>query len=125
MRERIAKHFKLNEPTFASLINNARHLRNICAHHSRLWNRKLTAKITPPEKHPAELIENVQHFPKSEDDQSRRIYNSLVLLIHCMRIIQPRSDWPNRLQNHLKTLPTKFMPEMGFQKDWQQRPIWE
>lgn len=124
IRERIAGHFDLNEPTFASLINTARHLRNICAHHSRLWNRKLTAKITPPKKHPAELIENVQHFPPSEDGQSRRIYNPLVLLIHCIRIIQPDSDWPKRLHNHLQTLPAELLPEMGFPKDWQQRPIW-
>ena len=51
-RIRIANHYELPEPTFASLLTCGNYLRNICAHHSRLWNRKLTYKLKLPKKLP-------------------------------------------------------------------------
>lgn len=124
IRERIAAHYDLNEPTFGSLLNHCRHLRNICAHHSRLWNRSTYAKLNTPKKHPVQLIPSLRHFPKSDEGESRKLYNTYVLLIHCIQIIEPRGDWPQRLQAHLQTLPTNLIPNMGFPSDWQQRPIW-
>lgn len=124
IRERIAAHYGLKEPNFASLLNHCRHLRNICAHHSRLWNRCIYAKLTIPKKHPAELLPSLLHFPASEEVESRKLYNTYVLLTHCMKIIEPRGDWPQRLVAHLRTLPNTLIPDMGFPIDWLDRPIW-
>jgi abortive infection bacteriophage resistance protein len=125
IRERIAVHYDLKEPTFASLLNHCRHLRNVCAHHSRLWNRITYAKLNVPRKHPSKLIPSLRRFPKNEEHNSRKLYNTYVLLIHCLQIIEPRGDWPQRLVTHLQTLPANLIPQMGFPADWQTRPIWQ
>ena len=62
--------------------------------------------------------------PGTRFDQVWELYNSLVLLIHCMQIIEPRGDWPQRLVAHLQTLPANLIPDMGFPADWQTRSIW-
>ena len=53
-----------------------------------------------------------------------RLYNSLVLLAHTIAIIEPETDWPQRLRKHLASLPDEFLPEMGFPANWHERPIW-
>ena len=96
-------------------------MRNICAHHSRLWNRKLIYKLKLPEKKPASLIPNLRHFLDEDEIESRKIYNSLVMLSHLTHVIEPQGDWTKRLISLLKTLPIELIPHMGFPTDWQTR----
>ncbi len=126
-RKNIAKSYELDEKSFASLLDHCRYLRNLCAHHSRLWNRRFLKKLSIPNKKPTALVSTLQHFPieEQEEKDSRKIYNSLVLLIHCMRLIEPKSGWDHRLLNHIKTLPGSLVPYMGFPENWISRPIWE
>lgn len=120
-RKRIADHYELPEATFCSLLTVCNYLRNICAHHSRLWNRKLTYKLTLPEKKPPTLIPNLRYSPDDDENESRKIYNSLVILSHLNQIIEPQGDWTLRLITHLQTLPPELIPDMGFPADWQTR----
>ncbi|WPJ97525.1 Abi family protein [Coraliomargarita algicola] len=124
LRECIADHYHLNESSFSSLLTQCNYIRNICAHHSRLWNRRLTIKLSVPKKKPIPLAQALEHYPKSEEIESRKLYNTLTLLIHCVQVIEPRGDWPQRLVTHLQTLPANLIPHMGFPADWQTRPIW-
>jgi hypothetical protein len=78
-----------------------------------------------PKKKPAGLYPNFHEAPTDQGDRTRKLYNSLVLMIHCLQIIEPRGDWPQRLIAHLQTLPEDLIPDMGFPSDWQQRPIWQ
>ncbi|MEQ9286360.1 MAG: Abi family protein [Cyclobacteriaceae bacterium] len=44
-KKRIARHFKLPTPyVLESWMHSITYVRNLCAHHSRLWNRTLTLK---------------------------------------------------------------------------------
>ena len=45
IRQRIADYYHLPEKVFSSLLKQSNYLRNICAHHGRLWNRKITFKL--------------------------------------------------------------------------------
>jgi abortive infection bacteriophage resistance protein len=121
LRKRIADHYELPEATFASLLTVCNYMRNICAHHSRLWNRKLIYKLKLPEKKPASLIPNLRHFLDEDEIESRKIYNSLVMLSHLTHVIEPQGDWTQRLISLLKTLPIELIPHMGFPTDWQTR----
>lgn len=124
-RKRIADHYDLPEVVFSSLLTHCNYLRNLCAHHSRLWNRKLTFKLSIPPKHPPSILSSLRHFPKEEDQESRKLYNSLVLLAHINQIIAPQENWATRLAEHIRTLPSDNLPYIGFPTDWQNRPIWE
>jgi hypothetical protein len=53
------------------------------------------------------------------------LYNSLVLLAHFLRVIEPKTTWPKRVMAHLESLESSFLPRMGVPADWKSRPMWE
>jgi len=92
-------------------------LRNICAHHGRLWNRKLIYHPDVP-RHPD--IPWVQH--EIVDKQKLYIYLCLVQCLMCT--VSPQSDWRQRLLQ----LCTKYQDipqtDMGFPAEWQHDAFW-
>lgn len=124
-QKQIAQTYRLQAETMKSLLQQAVYLRNLCAHHSRLWNRKLTITPTLPRSHPPGLIASLD-TSKYNEQESRKIYNSLVLLGHTQSVILPDGDWKTRLQTHLGALQAigLTVAEMGFPKDWNVRPFW-
>lgn len=120
LKKRIAKTYELSAPGLESLLKHASYLRNLCAHHSRLWNRSFTITVSLPTTQPVSLVHSVNKTPAS----ARLVYNSLVLLGHVMGITSPTSNWLARLQAHLVTLERPDHSEMGFPADWQTLPFW-
>jgi hypothetical protein len=55
---------------------------------------------------------------------SRKLYNSMIILLHFMDIIAPQHHWRSRLKS-LITLYAVPVAVMGFPQDWQQRSIWQ
>lgn len=66
-------------------------MRNICAHHSRLWNRKFTVTLTIP-KNPTYLAEK-----KMNQNEKRRLYNTLVMLNYLLNFVSPNNSWYKQL----------------------------
>jgi len=118
-RKQISATYGLSPDILESLLQHCAYIRNLCAHHSRLWNRKFTITVQLPKSTPPEVIPNLH---PAED---RRIYNTLVLLIHMVRVIEPEATWPKRLLQHLQTLKPSLHSQMGFPADWQNRAIWQ
>ncbi len=52
----MARPFNLDESVLTSFTHHMSHVRNICAHHGRLWNRRFTVKMKVP-KSPAQLAD--------------------------------------------------------------------
>jgi abortive infection bacteriophage resistance protein len=118
-KKQIANTYSLSIHNLKSLLEHCAYIRNLCAHHSRLWNRRFTITVQLPQSSPAAVIPNLHPA------EGRRIYNTLVLLIHMLGIIEPASTWSSRLVTQLLALDAKFLPHMGFPADWQQRPLWK
>lgn len=123
LRQAIADSYQMDEKIFCSLLHHFCVLRNTAAHHSRLWNRKLVVTFQLPKKKPAHLHPNF--FTPPGPANTRRIHNSLILLVHLMQCIDPASTWPQRLIHLLRTLDPVLIPEMGFPPDWKTRPLWQ
>jgi abortive infection bacteriophage resistance protein len=92
--------------------------RAFCAHHGRLWNRRLTVTPVLPST-PADLAASVH--PAT----ARQIYNSLAMIQHMMTIIAPHSDWGRRLFEFVANYPANDQAAMGFPADWAGRPLWQ
>jgi abortive infection bacteriophage resistance protein len=118
-RKRIAGTYSLAPGNLESLLQHCAYVRNLAAHHSRLWNRRFTITVQLPRSSPAAVVPNLN---PAED---RRLYNTLVLLAHMITVIEPGATWPQRLLSHLTSLDPKLIPHMGFPKDWQERPLWK
>jgi abortive infection bacteriophage resistance protein len=116
-RKAIARPFGLDERTLISFAHHIAAIRNICAHHSRLWNRRLTVTTQLP-RQPIDLASSLNSAAK------RQLYNTLTICLFIMRRIAPGSDWKGRLLALLATHPTNDLGAMGFPEDWQQRPEW-
>jgi len=126
IRQSVADTYDLDEKIFCSLFHHLSVLRNTAAHHSRLWNRKFTFTVQLPRKKPRHLAPNfnVTLSPLGNPNE-RRIYNSLVLLVHMMQVIEPSSTLPHRLACLLDTLDPALQPEMELPADWKTRPMWQ
>ena len=126
IRQSVADTYHLDEKTFCSLFHHLSVLRNTAAHHSRLWNRKFTFTVQLPKKKPPHLFPNfnVTLTPLGNPNQ-RRIYNSLVLLVHLMQVIEPGSTLPCRMAHLIDSLDPALQPEMELPTDWKTRPLWQ
>lgn len=92
-------------------------LRNTCAHHGRVWNRRLPP-ITIPKKTLFSYIENKRIYPN-------KIYAILCTILYILDIISPDHDFKKCLLKLMKNCPTLQEKEMGFPKDWQNERIWK
>ena len=117
-RQTIAEGYGLDEKVLVSLAHHLTIVRNHCAHHGRIWNRKIAVKMRIPSKKPSGLS---SMFNPSED---QRLYNTLTLLVYLMNIISPASTWRNRVRHLIQSTPVIDATHMGFPSDWQTRAIW-
>ena len=117
-RNAIAILYLLDEETMQSWLHHLSHVRNSCAHHSRLWNREFT--ITP------KMPKNKPYGLKTQLNRgSRHIYNSLVIVLHFMDVIEPQNHWRKRLLDLLSQHPKILLQNMGFPAQWQQFDMWQ
>lgn len=86
-KKAIARTFELSINGLKSLLEHTVYLRNLCAHHSRLWNRQFTITVALPQSRPTDIVSSLN--PAAD----RKVYNSLILLGHMIDIIEPESDW--------------------------------
>lgn len=124
LRQAVADLYQLDEKVLCSLFHHLSVLRNIAAHHSRLWNRRFVVTFQLPRKKPPHLQANFHHDPADPVGQ-RKIYNSLVLLVHLLGQIEPATHWPSRLCTLLQTMTPTLLHQMGFPADWPSRPMWQ
>lgn len=118
IKNTIASDFGLPKKVFASWLLALNTVRNICAHHGRLWNRVLGVRPSIPKK-----IEYPDwHDP--ETIRSDKVYASLTFCRYIMKRVAPQSNWKQRLLVLLSDYPTVPRVSMGFPKDWENSPIW-
>jgi abortive infection bacteriophage resistance protein len=122
LRSTIAAPFGLREQQLVSIVKHLVDVRNICAHHGRLWNRGFRSPPQLP-RNPRDLAQTLD--VTRAGNAAGTIYNSLVLLIHLVRAVAPESAWKDDLRLHLDTHPTQNFGAMGFPADWTMRPLWQ
>ncbi|VEN73500.1 Abortive infection bacteriophage resistance protein (fragment) [Candidatus Desulfarcum epimagneticum] len=116
-RNAIAKIYALDEKILSSFLHHLSIVRNICAHHGRLWNREFTFAYRFPKKDPSDLAETLNQGAK------KRIYNTLVMLAYLMDKINP-NRWKNKISDLFVKHPEIDRKRMGFPENWKELPIW-
>lgn len=118
VRVEIAKPYGLDEQILKSFAHHLTYVRNVCAHHSRLWNRELTIGMKlAAEPDWLSLVFNVE--------KPKRLYNTLVMLAYLLDIVSPRSQWRAQLLALLGQHPRVDLNAMGFPGEWRLSAIWE
>ncbi|MGH8865082.1 MAG: Abi family protein, partial [Burkholderiales bacterium] len=117
-----AKYGVRNGRVFATWLRSLNYLRNVCAHHSRLWNRNI---VDQPRLPPVAEMPWVAPFEGSAHARAR-CYLLLRMARHLLQIINPTSSWPQRMKAHLQTFPNLGhlglnLAGMGASADWEAR----
>jgi abortive infection bacteriophage resistance protein len=90
-----------NGRIFATWLRSLNYLRNVCAHHSRLWNRNIVDQPRLPS-----TTEQPWVTPFEANEHFRaRCFLLLRIARHLMLVINPRSSWPERMSAHLRAFP--------------------
>lgn len=116
-RQAIAKVYGLDEKVLCSFFHHLSIVRNLCAHHSRLWNRRFTFTSKLP-RQPAALAACFN------PERPRNLYNTLVLVRYLLGIVSPGSRWEERLLQILGEHPAADPLHMGFPAHWRDLDIW-
>lgn len=118
-KKAIAKPLNVAAPLLESWLHTLTTIRNICAHHSRLWNRELGIKPEQPKSTQITWPEYLNpHSPHT------RIAVVLSVLHHLMQQVSPNSLWHFRLTelfNEFKEIP---LFSMGLPEKWQEDQFW-
>lgn len=121
VRRNISATYDFDESFFEGFLEHITYVRNVCAHHSRLWNRHLSKKMPLPRNKPQGLRENIYDDPSIQTEH--KIYNTLVLIAYLIELVSPNSNWSGKLIKLLERYNID-VASMGFPSDWQEKPIW-
>jgi abortive infection bacteriophage resistance protein len=110
--------FHVSPVVLLSWLWSLNEVRNVCAHHGRLWNRPLGNKpLIPREAHHPEW-----HTPVIVGNQ--RIFVVLTICASLLASLAPDSRWKLRLRELLADYPDIPTQQMGFPDNWVHCPIW-
>lgn len=134
VRKKIAAEYGLPSDIYGSFLNQASHVRNLCAHHARVWNREFTFVFQLPKKRPAGWLKFFDRRVNSQGDrQNRRLYNTLVMLCYLTQQVDDARAWQERLiaflaaysdSQHINFLEVDFLEAMGFPPQWHRLALW-
>lgn len=115
-RKAVSRTYALSDDVLESWLRHLSHVRNLCAHHGRLWNRQLTVTPNAPRS-------RSQPVAIAFQPGARQIYNTLLITLHLMDNIAPGHHWRSRLGD-LVAHHNIDLHDMGFPDRWERQPIW-
>jgi len=119
LKRSISRQYDIEDSILKSWLGALNVIRNICAHHGRLWNRELGYKPLIPRKRKYPEW----HYPFQV--YNNRIFCILTILKYLMKYVAPTSKWPERLKELLNNYPEISLASMGFPEQWFVSPIWK
>ena len=119
-----SKFFGVPHVVLVSWLHSLTNIRNLCAHHSRLWDRSLSV----PPKVPHNLVE-FQYF--QQDGSTWRLFFVLSIIKFLLDRIKERTnvdiEWRQRIVALINNRPPvpNFERFLGLPNDWQQMILWQ
>ncbi|MGB1266223.1 MAG: Abi family protein [Nereida ignava] len=98
------------------------YVRNICAHHGRLWNRHTVKRVPKIKRFEKDLV--FVKDSKGRDVCDNKLYCVLVVLLQLIDRQETDSSLRERLYNLIDERSDAELNLMGFPDDWKTRPIW-
>jgi abortive infection bacteriophage resistance protein len=122
-QSKIAKRYGINAQTLESWLRALNFIRNVSAHHSRLWNRNNPEGLKLPPTQPHHPL----HHLVGDDFARRRVYGSLCVMRHMLKSIDPASQWSDLLKKLCIRFPASTLVALrngGFPNGWENQPLW-
>lgn len=117
----IARSIGLTTPLLESWLRTYVRVRNICAHHGRLWNVGLGVYPAIPNSPAVAWLEGDEAIPEWS---RKRLYPVLVSLQTVLATVSPRSSWATRLHELIDSRPQMNLRGMGIPENWAAESFW-
>jgi len=124
--ETIATKYGISQPkVFSSWLRSLNYLRNICAHHSRLWNRNI---VDQPKLPPRGTIAALETF-RDKADLIARPFLLFCIMHYLLGRICPNSHWHQRFKTLVGEFPAITTAgisanDIGLVEGWESWPMW-
>lgn len=141
IQDEIAREWNTSARILRSWLSALRPLRNVCAHHGRIWNRVFTSSPRIPSK----SVDERWYYVYSEKANkwvrptrskahmtacqlnSQQCAAFLFLCRHLMKQVAPTSHWKERVEKCLQDAARKGIPlsKIGLPEHWETHPLWK
>lgn len=106
---------------FITWIHGLATLRNICAHHGRLWNRRFVVTLNYPNNTDYDFM-GQEEYSKIRDN---KLFAYLSIILYLLNVISPSSSFRDNLISLIKERPKLIdLKDMGFPNDWKTFTLW-
>lgn len=113
-RNSIAREFGFHETVLVSFLHHLTTVRNACAHHSRVWNRKWVVSFKLPTKYE-------DYFNKNE---TQKIYNTLVVVCLLLNKIDPKNSYSKSVLEAINKYSID-VSQLGFPNNYSKLDLWK
>lgn len=111
-KKAISASFGVHYIVLESWLHSISYIRNVCAHHGRLWNKILTIK-------PMVLKALEDKF-----DERQKFYKVAFAIKYLMDRFAPEVKWQRRILSLVQRYPNVPIDRMGFPENWHLEPMW-
>ena len=121
-RRQVANDYGVSPGGLAKAVHHFTYIRNLCAHHSRLWGK--VWKIMPE-------LPNDTEWSGQNTVSNRRLFSTFLLIRHMLKrrpsINGESNEWRKRVTSLLQVLPEVPDPHglLGLPINWTQHPVWQ
>lgn len=107
----------------SKVLNHLRYVRNICAHHSRLWNKGFDVRVPN-----LGFIPELSHLTSWANEENPRVYDTLALLAYLIGQLDPENRWRQDtiefIERELQETQNLPLSAMGFPDNWRDQDLW-
>ncbi|MBZ4657606.1 MAG: hypothetical protein PWQ81_1197 [Bacteroidota bacterium] len=117
----IANEFGLNlHSELSSWLESISYLRNIVAHHSRIWSRNIVKRPTMPI-----ILPNLWFQNSVTPAQQKKFFVVISAMIYLCNAIDPNNGVKQKLMNLFNSNPAIPIYKIGFSNNWKLEPLWK
>jgi abortive infection bacteriophage resistance protein len=109
----------VNKSYLPSWLQSISQIRNICAHHGRIWNKNLPGVPRLLPKPPYKWINNVPSF-----SEHHKLYIHICCMKYMFDLIDTNNQISTRLMGLFKKYPNIDPSALGFPGYWTTEPLW-
>ena len=114
-QKRIARTFCIPSSILVAWLHTLNYVRNICAHHARLWNIRLALIPRKPTN---------SAYPQWGNVDAEKPFMILLMLSHLLRYCAPRTHWRQRMEDLVDEYADLPFDRIGFPENWKNHPVW-
>lgn len=117
-KRNIAKQFMVHPKELGDWLHTLTYIRNVCAHHGRLWNRELSIHSN---------FRKDDHWLPPITPRNDRIFYVLLMLRHLLRSIGWGEQWQQEVSHLIEPIARerRYRAAMGIPEDWKEHPVWK